>query len=128
MTIPHSLIVWSHTKENRSIRYHLPFIAATWLFSSISCIAQDSAAESRSDAPQKESTAEPQQVTPDQIPRMAPALVREHVASGQALLVCAYDSDNAFEANRLEGAISLSELKKKEPQLNRNQEIILYCA
>jgi len=39
--------------------------------------------------------------------RIAPQEARQHVRAGHARLVCAYDSDERFQANHLEGAISL---------------------
>ena len=50
------------------------------------------------------------------------------VAGGQALLVCAYDNDQKFAQYRLEGAISLAELREKSGDLAKDQEIIFYCA
>jgi hypothetical protein len=50
------------------------------------------------------------------------------VAAGQALLVCAYDSDDKFAQYQLDGAISLAELKEKSDGLPMDQEIIFYCA
>lgn len=49
------------------------------------------------------------------------------VDSGDALLVCAYGSDEKFQANHLEGAISLSEFKHKVSGLDRNTGLIFYC-
>ena len=48
------------------------------------------------------------------------------VAAGQALLVCAYDNDLKFAQYRLEGAISLAELREKSADLASDQEIIFY--
>ncbi|CAH2031381.1 ArsR family transcriptional regulator [Trichlorobacter ammonificans] len=45
-----------------------------------------------------------------------------------ALLVCAYDSNEQFEANRLAGAISLQRFREMLPGLEKNREIIFYCA
>ena len=53
---------------------------------------------------------------------------RQKVTSGSALLVCAYDDDEKFKNNHLDGAISLSEFKDKLPSLSTQQEIIFYCA
>ncbi len=63
-----------------------------------------------------------------EIVRVAPRETRESVASGRALLVCAYDSDEKFRAMRLEGAISFSELMSRLPSLPKDQEIVCYCA
>jgi rhodanese-related sulfurtransferase len=45
-----------------------------------------------------------------------------------ALLVCAYDDDLKFEQNRLEGAISLTEFREREHAIDKDREIIFYCA
>jgi len=63
-----------------------------------------------------------------EIVRVAPREARESVASGRALLVCAYDSDEKFRAMRLEGAISLHELRTRVASLPREREIVFYCA
>ena len=49
-------------------------------------------------------------------------------AAPPALLVCAYDSDEKFRQNHLDGAISLAELQARERWLGRDSEIIFYCA
>jgi rhodanese-related sulfurtransferase len=54
---------------------------------------------------------------------------RRHLqANPNALLVCAYDSDEKFRQNRLDGAISLADLKAREGSLPKDREIIFYCA
>ena len=53
---------------------------------------------------------------------------RQKVASGTALLVCAYDDDDKFKNNHLQGAISLGEFRSKLPTLSPEQEMIFYCA
>lgn len=60
--------------------------------------------------------------------RIPPEEVHEKVMSGNALLVCGYDDADKFSANHLEGAISLSEFKSRLPSLEKDQEIIFYCA
>ena len=52
----------------------------------------------------------------------------EGVQSGNILLVCAYDSDEKFSAHHLEGGISLSEFKTRLSGLNKDQELVYYCA
>ena len=54
--------------------------------------------------------------------------MREMQSNPSALLVCAYDSDEKFENNHLEGAISLSDFKARERNMARDREIIFYCA
>lgn len=63
-----------------------------------------------------------------EIVRVAPREARESVVSGQALLVCAYDNEERFRAMRLEGAISLHELRTRLASLPREGEIVFYCA
>ena len=45
-----------------------------------------------------------------------------------AVLVCAYDSQEQFKNLRLAGAISLPEFRAKLPSLSKDQEIVFYCA
>lgn len=44
------------------------------------------------------------------------------------MLVCAYDNEDKFKANYLEGAISLSDFREQLPSLSTDEEIIFYCA
>lgn len=53
---------------------------------------------------------------------------RQKVGAGTALLVCAYDDDDKFKNNHLQGAISLSDFRANLPSLSTEQEIIFYCA
>ena len=53
---------------------------------------------------------------------------RQKVSAGAALLVCAYDDDEKFKNNNLQGAISLNDFRAKLPSLSTEQEIIFYCA
>lgn len=50
------------------------------------------------------------------------------VTKGQALLVCAYDSNAKFAMNHLAGAISLSEFSQKFAPAAKDRTIIFYCA
>lgn len=63
-----------------------------------------------------------------EVPRISAEDAREKVQSGQALLACAYDDESKCRQMRLEGAITLSELRQMLPSLPNDQEIILYCA
>ena len=63
---------------------------------------------------------EPQRVSPEE--------VRKKVKEGKALLVCAYEDEEKFKKVRLEGALSLSEFKLRDPSITKNQEIVFYCA
>jgi rhodanese-related sulfurtransferase len=60
--------------------------------------------------------------------RVGPREAFDKVSSDAALLVCAYDSDERFQALRLEGAISLHELRSKLDSLPKDREIVFYCA
>ena len=62
------------------------------------------------------------------IERIDPSQARAHVTTGDALLVCAYDSQEKFLKNHLGGALSLPDLQALEDQLPRSREIIFYCA
>ena len=53
---------------------------------------------------------------------------RQKVGAGAALLVCAYDDDEKFRNNNLQGAISLNDFRAKLPSFSTEQEIIFYCA
>lgn len=53
--------------------------------------------------------------------------VKPRIDSGTALLVCAYDSEEKFQANHLEGAISLSDFKEKVATLDKETELVFYC-
>jgi rhodanese-related sulfurtransferase len=60
--------------------------------------------------------------------RISAPEARRHVQGNNALLVCAYDSDEKFRQNRLDGSISLSEFQTREKALPKDREIIFYCA
>jgi hypothetical protein len=68
-----------------------------------------------------------QEVTMEGVVRVSPQEAHEKVKAGQALLVCAYESDARFEKYRLEGAISFNEFKASFPALPYDQEVIFYC-
>lgn len=61
------------------------------------------------------------------VARVSPRETFEKVKAGQALLVCAYESDARFEKYHLEGAISFSDFKSRFPSLPYDQEVIFYC-
>ena len=62
------------------------------------------------------------------VPRIAPREAHEKVKMGQALLVCAYEEPEKFQALQLEGAISLQEFRSHGASMDWDQEIIFYCA
>lgn len=67
-------------------------------------------------------------MTADLVERIDPRAARVHLASSNGWLVCAYDSAEQCQANRIDGAIALAELEAKAASLPRSQEIIFYCA
>jgi hypothetical protein len=52
--------------------------------------------------------------------------VHSKLQSGQALLVCAYESDVKFRQAALEGAISFSEFQSRKASLPRDVELVFY--
>jgi hypothetical protein len=58
--------------------------------------------------------------------RIPPEEAREKVLSRTALFVCAYENEEKFRRNHLEGALSFSEFKEKAVSLSKDQEIIFY--
>ena len=67
-------------------------------------------------------------MTADSVERIDPRAARVHIASSNALLVCAYDSAEKCQANRIDDAIALAELQARAASLPHSQEIIFYCA
>jgi hypothetical protein len=61
-------------------------------------------------------------------PRISVEEARRKMASGEALLICAYPDEAKCEGNRLAGSITLSELGARLPTLGKDQELIFYCA
>lgn len=45
-----------------------------------------------------------------------------------AILVCAYEKDEDFRMNHLEGAISLHEFRSRIDSFPKDEDIIFYCA
>lgn len=62
------------------------------------------------------------------VPRTTPAATRERVQAGKALLVCAYESEELCNRNRLEGGMMLAEFTARLPALGKEAEIVFYCA
>ncbi len=60
--------------------------------------------------------------------RITPEEARPKVKSGKAVLVCAYNDEEAFKKMMLEGAISYSEFFSCLPRYVKNLEVIFYCA
>lgn len=60
--------------------------------------------------------------------KIDPKQAKHDAGVGDALIVCAYDSQEKYEANHLQGAISLDELQSRESDLSKERELIFYCA
>jgi rhodanese-related sulfurtransferase len=45
-----------------------------------------------------------------------------------AILVCGYEKDEDFQRNDLEGAISLSEFRRRIDSFPKDETVIFYCA
>ncbi len=60
--------------------------------------------------------------------RISPQETLEKLKAGGALLVCAYNSDERFQKMPLDGAIPLSAFQARSDSLQKDQEIIFYCA
>ncbi|MCF8039256.1 MAG: hypothetical protein K9K79_08055 [Desulfohalobiaceae bacterium] len=61
------------------------------------------------------------------IERIAPEAARAKLESGQALMVCSYN-DARCRNMLIEGALLKSEFEEKLASLDKDQEIIFYCA
>ena len=68
------------------------------------------------------------ELQPDQVVRLPPEKVFQRTQKGELLLVCAYETDVAFRAAKLKGAISFAEFSRILPTLDLKQEIVFYCA
>lgn len=53
---------------------------------------------------------------------------RRRIAAGRAILVCAYEDEAKCDRIRLEGAMSLTEFKRRAAMLPEGRDIIFYCA
>jgi rhodanese-related sulfurtransferase len=60
--------------------------------------------------------------------RISARQAHDQAANAGALLVSAYDSQQKFEQNHLEGAISLDEFRSQVDSIPKDREIIFYCA
>ena len=63
------------------------------------------------------------------VQRIRPQEAYAHLtADANTRLVCAYDSEEKFQQNHLEGAIPLEEFLSQIDLIPRDREIIFYCA
>lgn len=63
-----------------------------------------------------------------EVPRISVEDARQRMQSGRARLACAYDDEAKCSALKLEGSITMRELRSMLPSLARDQAIVLYCA
>ncbi len=63
-----------------------------------------------------------------QVDRIAPEEARQKGTAGSAFFVCAYDDDEKFRTNHLEGAMSPAEFRSKLGSFPRDQDVIFDCA
>lgn len=63
-----------------------------------------------------------------EIVRISAQEARDAVQGGNALLVCAYDSDEKFKSFHLEGGMSFSDFKVRVDGLSKDTGIVFYCA
>jgi rhodanese-related sulfurtransferase len=65
----------------------------------------------------------------DKATRIDVRTAREHLDSDpEALLVCAYDDETKFHQFHLAGAISFPEFEARARSLEKDREVIFYCA
>jgi 3-mercaptopyruvate sulfurtransferase SseA len=61
--------------------------------------------------------------------RISAETAHKHLESDpDAMLVCAYDDNEKFEQNHLQGAFSLDKFESQTDSLRKDREIIFYCA
>jgi rhodanese-related sulfurtransferase len=61
--------------------------------------------------------------------RITPQEAHDHIqAAPPAILVCAYDTEEEFQQNHLEGALRLKNFASQADAIPKDQEIIFYCA
>lgn len=65
----------------------------------------------------------------DDVPRIAPSVLKERLDAGESLLVVDARSSDEYAAAHIPGAISvpLSDLEARMDELPRDQEIVFYC-
>ena len=63
-----------------------------------------------------------------EVARTTPAEARRKVTAGEALFVCAYESEELCGRMMLDGGMSLGQFRSRLATLDKGQEIIFYCA
>jgi len=66
----------------------------------------------------------------EQVPRLSPREVRERMRAGsrRVYLVCAYDDEAMYREYAIDGALSLGELERRLDSIERDAELVFYCA
>ena len=67
-------------------------------------------------------------VDPSTIARISPEQAHAKVQAGEALLVCAYGDRSKCGGMKLEGSMAYADFAETLPELDKDREIILYCA
>ncbi len=62
------------------------------------------------------------------VKRISPEEARRRIDSGKAILVCGYEPDEKFQAMHLEGAESLHQFRARLSEIQKDQEVVFYCA
>jgi rhodanese-related sulfurtransferase len=62
------------------------------------------------------------------IPRVSAEEAHSKVSKSETLLVCAYEDPSSYQSMHLEGAISIQEFRTRVSSLDKEREIIFYCA
>ena len=62
------------------------------------------------------------------VARISVQEARQKTASGQAMLICAYDDEEKCNKINLQGATTLKRLEALQASLPKNRELIFYCA
>ena len=67
--------------------------------------------------------------TQDEVPRMAPSVLKDRIDAGDDILVVDARSAGEYAQEHIAGAISvpLSDLEARMNELPRDQEIVFYC-
>lgn len=63
-----------------------------------------------------------------ELTRITPEKVYQRVKEGKAILVCAYPDEETCSKMWLPGAITRTQLQDRMPGVEKEQEIIFYCA
>lgn len=60
--------------------------------------------------------------------RISPQEVRQQMQAGSDLmLICAYESDEKYRENPLEGSIPYSEFQSRLDQIPKDRPLVFYC-